>query len=94
MARETINSRVAVLETQVDNIEKKVDVISQDIRDLHACIHKNRELIISEIRALREADNSTHKEMNQRIMTLENWRWYVIGIATVLAVVAKWLFGV
>lgn len=93
MPRESVNSRVAVLETQVDNIEKKVDGISDDIRQLHNCLHKNREMIISEIKALREADNLAHREMNQRIASLEHWRWYILGIVCALGIVAKHLYG-
>jgi hypothetical protein len=94
MARETVNSRVAVLETQVSNIEKKVDAISADIKEVHACLHKTRELILFQIQSMRDEQNVTHKEQNQRITSLENWRWYILGIVCALGVVAKVLFGV
>jgi chaperonin cofactor prefoldin len=93
MTRESVNSRVAVLETKVEAISTKLDEVRADIKEVHACLHKTRELILNEVKALRDSENATHKEQNQRIMGLENWRWYTIGIATVLAVVAKFIFG-
>ncbi len=92
--KETLNSRVAVLETKVEAIDTKLDEVRGDIKEVHACIHKTRELILSEIKALRDEDNRAHKEQNARISALENWRWYIIGIATAAGVLVKYLFGV
>jgi len=92
--KETLTSRVAVLETRVDAINTKLDEVRSDIKEVHACLHKTRELILSQIESLRIEDNSQHKEQNTRITTLENWRWYVIGIATAAGILAKYLFNI
>jgi hypothetical protein len=42
---------------------------------------------------LRDEDNLQHKEQNARISQLEQWRWYVIGIATAAGIAAKLLFN-
>jgi chaperonin cofactor prefoldin len=89
--KETLNSRVAVLETQVDAISTKLDEVRSDIKEVHACLHKTRELILFQIQSLRDDENSAHKEQNVRITSLENWRWYVIGIATAAGIVAQYL---
>jgi hypothetical protein len=89
--KETLNSRVAVVETKLEALTVKLDEVRSDIKEVHACLHKTRELILSEIKTLRQEDNVAHKDMNHRIMNLENWRWYVIGIATAIAVGAKFL---
>lgn len=89
--KETVNSRVAVLESQVDTISIKIDEVRADIKEVHACLHKTRELILDEINALRTQDNQEHKEQNSRITTLENWRWYIIGIVTAIGIVANYL---
>jgi chaperonin cofactor prefoldin len=91
--KETLNSRVAVLETKVEAINSKIDEVRQDIKEVHACLHKTRELILTEIKTLRNEDNSAHKEQNTRISALENWRWYIIGIMTTIGVVAKYILG-
>lgn len=92
--KETLNSRVAVLETKVEAISTKLDEVRDDIKEVHACLHKTRELILDQIAQLRTEENVAHKDQNHRIMNLENWRWYVIGIATAAGIVAKYLFGV
>ena len=94
MTRESVNSRVAVLETKVEAISTKLDEVRADIKEVHACLHKTRELILDQIAQLRTEENVAHKDQNHRIMNLENWRWYVIGIATAAAIGAKYLFGV
>lgn len=80
MTRETVNSRVAVLETQVEVINNKLDEVRADIKEVHACLHKTRELILNEVKALRSEESQAHKDQDQRIKVLENWRWYVLGI--------------
>jgi stage III sporulation protein SpoIIIAA len=92
--KETLNSRVAVVETKLEALTAKLDEVRDDIKEVHACLHKTRELILNEIKTLRQEDNVAHKDMGQRIMNLENWRWYVIGIATAAGILAKYLFGV
>jgi chaperonin cofactor prefoldin len=89
--KETLNSRVAVLETQVDAISTKLDEVRTDIKEVHNCLHKTRELILFQIQSLRDDENNSHKEQNVRITSLENWRWYVIGIATAAGIVAQYL---
>jgi hypothetical protein len=93
MTRESVNSRVAVLETKVETISVKLDEVRADIKEVHACLHKTRELILNEVKALRDSENSAHKEQNQRIMSLENWRWYTLGFAAAVAVIAKFVLG-
>jgi ribosomal 50S subunit-associated protein YjgA (DUF615 family) len=91
--KETVNSRVAVLETKVEAISSKLDEVRNDIKEVHACLHKTRELILNEVKALRESDNQEHREQNQRIMSLENWRWYTLGFAAAVAIIAKFVLG-
>lgn len=93
MTRETVNSRVAVLETKVETINTKLDEVRADIKEVHACLHKTRELILDQIKTLRQEENSTHKEQNTRIAALENWRWYILGMACAVAIIAKFIFN-
>jgi chaperonin cofactor prefoldin len=91
--KETLNSRVAVLETKVEAISTKLDEVRDDIKEVHACLHKTRELILFQIQSLRDSENTQHKEQNVRISNLENWRWYIIGIATAGIFIAKYILG-
>lgn len=91
--KETLNSRVAVLETKVEAISTKLDEVRDDIKEVHACLHKTRELILFQIQSLRDEENTQHKDQNHRISNLENWRWYIIGIATAGIFIAKYILG-
>lgn len=91
--KETLNSRVAVLETKVEAISVKLDEVRDDIKEVHACLHKTRELILSQIENLRTEEHSAHKEQDRRIANLENWRWYIIGIGTAGIFIAKYILG-
>lgn len=81
MSQDTINSRVAVLETQVTAMDKKLDELRVDVRDMHDCLDKTRDLIVSEIQTLRQQEHVAHTQLTHRLATLEQWRWYVLGIA-------------
>jgi adenylosuccinate lyase len=79
--KETINSRVAVLETQVTSMDKKLDELRADVKDMHDCLDKTRDLIVSEIQLLKQEEHLAHDRLTTRLATLEQWRWYVLGIA-------------
>jgi chaperonin cofactor prefoldin len=89
--KETLNSRVAVLETKVEAVSSKLDEVRADIKEVHDCLHKNRELILTKIDQLRQEENTQHEQFNKRVTVLENWRWYIIGIACAVGVVFKYL---
>lgn len=91
MTRESVNSRVAVLETKVEAVSSKLDEVKDEIKEIHFCLDKNRDLILSEIKALRQEDNAQHEQFNKRLTVLENWRWYLIGIACAVGVAFKYL---
>ena len=89
--KETLNSRVAVLETKVEAVSSKLDEVKDEIKEIHSCLDKTRELILSEIKALRQEDNAQHERFNKRLVVLENWRWYMIGIACAVGFAFKYL---
>lgn len=89
--KETLNSRVAVLETKLETVDTKIDDVRADIKEVHECLHQNRELVLSKIDQLREQDNTQHQRFNMRLVVLENWRWYVIGIACAVGFAFKYL---
>jgi uncharacterized coiled-coil DUF342 family protein len=79
--KETLNSRVAVLETQVNSIDKKLDELRADVKDMHECLDNTRDLIVEQIQGLKSEENVAHKDLTTRITALEQWRWYILGIA-------------
>jgi DNA-binding transcriptional regulator YiaG len=91
--KETLNSRVAVVETKVEAISSKLDEVRDEIKEVHACLHKTRELILTEIKALRQEENAQHEQFNKRVVVLENWRWYLIGIACAVGFAFKYIIA-
>lgn len=73
----SIDKMLAVHETRLENQEKQNEVIHTRINDF------KRE-ISDEIKLLRSENKIQHTETNERLSRLEKWRWFVVGVATVL----------
>lgn len=93
----SINRMLAVQETRVDSQEKSLsqnveiihDRISDHREEVSVEIEKSHNKIMSEIKKLREDQQSHHNHMNERLNTLEKWRWTVIGGAVVIGYLAS-----
>jgi predicted transcriptional regulator len=75
---------VAVLQVQVQNIEDKVGEIKEDVKDLRRTIEDHAEENQKTLKEMKEASASAHKGMNDKINTLEKWRWMMMGAGIVL----------
>ncbi len=75
---------VAVLQVQVQNIEDKVGEIKEDVKDLRKTIEDHAEENQKTLKEMKEASASAHKVMNDKINTLEKWRWMMMGAGIVL----------
>lgn len=93
----SINRMLAVQESRVDSQEKSLsqnveiihDRISDHREEVSVEIEKSHNKIMSEIKALREDQQSHHKQMNERLNKLEQWRWTVVGGAVVIGFLAS-----
>jgi chaperonin cofactor prefoldin len=47
--KETLNSRVAVLETQVTSMDKKLDELRSDVKDMHDCLDNTRDSVLAQL---------------------------------------------
>ena len=76
------NERVAVLETQMANLDEKVD-------DLKETVHTNHEQLQQQLKAM--ADNSTqqHGQLGEKIAniekTLHGWIMWVLGASAIVS---------
>ena len=73
----SIDKMLAVHEARLENQEKQNEVIHTRINDF-------KKEISDEIKVLRSENKSQHQETNERLSRLEKWRWFVVGVATVL----------
>jgi chromosome segregation ATPase len=77
-------TEVAILQVQVEGIEKDISEIKADIKDVNASIAKNNESTHALLKEMKEASSTAHKKMEDKISTLEKWRWTMMGAGIVL----------
>ncbi len=77
-------TEVAVLQVQVQNIEDKVGEIKEDMRELRKTIEDHAEENQKTLKEMKDASATAHKSMNDKINSLEKWRWMMMGAGIVL----------
>lgn len=77
-------TEIAVLQIQVKNIDDKVGEIKEDVKELRETIEKHAENNEVMLKEMKEASSSAHKGMNDKIISLEKWRWMMMGAGIVL----------
>ena len=73
----TVDKMLAVHETRLQNNEQQREILHQRIS------HKKKE-ITEEFKSLKEENRKQHSQTNERLEKLERWRWFVVGVATVI----------
>ena len=68
---------LAVHETRLAAQEQQREIIHQRITDM-------KKEMSDDFRALREENTRQHNEVSERLSRLEKWRWFVVGVATVI----------
>jgi len=90
MAREalaTVPERVSVLETKVDNIEEKIDDLKVDVKDMHDCLDRTRDSILSQLNVMHDANIDQHGELASKIKELEQFKtkWVYLSAGAIAA---------
>jgi len=73
----TVDKMLAVHETRLSNNEQQREIIHQRITDM-------KKEITDEIKSMKEENRKQHGQTNERLEKLERWRWFVVGVATVI----------
>ena len=73
----SIDKMLAVHETRLVQQEQQREILHQRITDM------KRE-IADDFRVLRDENRKQHNEVGDRLSKLEKWRWFVVGVATVI----------
>jgi hypothetical protein len=71
IALSALPERVSVLETKVDNIEEKLDDIKIDVKDMHDCLDKTRDGVMSKLDEMYSASCEQHNQLASKITELE-----------------------
>lgn len=73
----SVDKMLAVHETRLVQQEQQREIIHQRITDM-------KKEMSDDFRALREENTRQHNEVSERLGKLEKWRWFVVGVATVI----------
>ena len=73
----TVDKMLAVHETRLQNNEQQLEILHQRISDM-------KKEITEEFKSLKEENRKQHSQTNERLEKLERWRWFVVGVATVI----------
>ena len=72
-----IEKMLAVHESRLQTSEKQSEITHQRITEF-------KKEVTSEVKALRTENAKAHNEVTQRLDKLERWRWFVVGVASVI----------
>ena len=79
------DKEVAVLQVQYVNLAEKIDDVRNDIRDARTHFDQSMGELKTVIKE-QQADNKAHHDkQNERIGTLEKWKWMIMGGAIISA---------
>lgn len=78
--------KVSISERKVD-FEKHVEMLHKRITDMKEETHQEREKYHKEVIAALKDIADSNRVLDQRITTLEQWKWYVLGVAGILGFV-------
>jgi ElaB/YqjD/DUF883 family membrane-anchored ribosome-binding protein len=74
---QSVDKMLAVHETRLVQQEQQREILHQRISDF-------KKETMDEIRALRDENTRQHRDLETRIGKVEKWRWFVVGVASVI----------
>lgn len=97
---ESLDIKVAKIETKVEAIKEDVDSTVDELKIIHGRITEGNEKILDKLGTMTHVTNDQHSDIlakmetmdrriNGRISALERWRYWVLGAA----VAAAWLIS-
>jgi ElaB/YqjD/DUF883 family membrane-anchored ribosome-binding protein len=76
----SVDKMLAIHENRLHHQENQAELIHQRISDM-------KKEMIDEFKQLRKENEEQHKAVTQRLEQLEQWRWFVVGIAAAIGFV-------
>lgn len=81
-------TRIAVLETKVENISSDVSEIKDNVKDLHDCVDRTREELKLKLDESFRLSTDQHKELSAEIKSIKDfknrWTWTFAGALAAL----------
>ena len=90
----TTVERLGVVETKVENLNEKLDDIKVDVKEMHDCLDKTRDGVMSKLDEMYGASCEQHNQLANKIAELEKIKtryttYAVMGMAFVAG--AGWI---
>lgn len=79
-------TEVAVLQVQYDNLNEKVEEVKEELKGMRTLINEESKKTRDLITEFQTDNTKTHKEMSDKISSLEKWRWMIMGAGIALGV--------
>ena len=67
----TTVERLGIVETKVANLDEKLDEIKVDVKDMHDCLDKTRDGVMSKLDEMYSASCDQHDQLAKKISELE-----------------------
>jgi hypothetical protein len=85
----TTAERLGIVETKVINLDEKLDELKVDVKDMHDCLDKTRDSVMTKLDDMYSASCEQHSQLATKITELESfkqrWIYTVAGGAVVLS---------
>lgn len=89
----TTAERLGIVETKVTNLDEKLDDLKVDVKDMHDCLDKTRDDLVTKLDTMYGASCTQHAELANKIKEMERfkdkWTWGVAGAVAI----AGWASG-
>lgn len=79
-----VETDIAVLQVQVNNIEEKISEIKTDVKEVRESLEKHSKEHTDMIKAMEQSAQAAHIELSKKISALEKWRWMLMGAGVVI----------
>jgi cell division septum initiation protein DivIVA len=79
-----VETDIAVLQVQVNNIEEKISEIKTDVKEVRDSLEKHSKEHTDMIKAMEQSAQTAHIELSKKISALEKWRWMLMGAGVVI----------
>ena len=76
-----LESRRVEAQDQVETLHKRIGALRDELYEEVATSHKE---IMKEIKEMKEESKAHHEKMDERLNSLERWKWIVVGGASAI----------
>jgi aminoglycoside/choline kinase family phosphotransferase len=83
-----LTERVATLEAKVDNISENLTDLKFQVRDMHDCLDKTRDVLLEELDLMNDLSTEQHEKLASKVTELEKfknkWTYLIMGAVAAL----------